>query len=144
MTVCNSDVVEPIVPFSLGVLITNNGYGEATNLQISSAQPEIIDNEKGLLIKFAITGTQLGNDSFSPSLTVNFGDILPKTTKMARWIMTSTLSGVFSNYSATFQNTNPLGEILNKKLLSFPCLIGLTLCSIMQFMQTEKKQNSST
>lgn len=112
MTACNSDVVEPVVPFSLGVLIANNGYGAANNLQMSSAQPEIIDNEKGLLIKFAITGTQLGNDSISPSLTVHFGDILPKTTKMARWIMTSTLSGIFSNYSATFQNTNPLGEIL--------------------------------
>lgn len=98
-----------MVPFSLGILITNNGYGAASNLEITSAQPEIIDNEKGLLITIAIIGTQLGNSNVSPSLTINFGDILPHTTKVARWIMTSTLAGVFSNYSATFTNTNPLG-----------------------------------
>ncbi len=56
---CPSDVVEPTIPFSLGILITNDGYGAARDLKITSGQPEIIDNEKGLLITFKIIGAQV-------------------------------------------------------------------------------------
>jgi hypothetical protein len=42
--------IEPSVPFSLGILVKNQGKGAAKNLHITSAQPKIIDNEKGLLI----------------------------------------------------------------------------------------------
>lgn len=107
---CFIDVVEPSVPFSLGVLVSNKGYGTAQQLRIMSSQPEIIENEKGLLITFKIIGAELGNKPMSTSLTVDFGDILPKTTSMARWIMTSSLPGRFSNFSATFENINPLGK----------------------------------
>ncbi|SHH51441.1 hypothetical protein SAMN02745124_00782 [Desulfofustis glycolicus DSM 9705] len=37
--------VEPSVPFSLGVRITNNGQGTAHALKIDSAQPKIVSNE---------------------------------------------------------------------------------------------------
>jgi hypothetical protein len=40
---------EPIIPFTLAVMVMNTGYGVARALKISSAQPEIIENEKGLL-----------------------------------------------------------------------------------------------
>ncbi|XP_076316874.1 uncharacterized protein LOC143229050 isoform X1 [Tachypleus tridentatus] len=103
-------VVEPAIPFSLGVMISNTGYGPARNLHITSAQPEIIENEKGLLINFQIIGAQLGNQDIIPSLTVNFKDIGPGETKTARWLMTASLKGEFSNYSAVFQNNNPLGD----------------------------------
>ncbi|WAR18315.1 hypothetical protein MAR_000153 [Mya arenaria] len=102
--------VEPIVPFSLAVVIMNQGNGVAQALKITSAQPEIIENEKGLLISFKIIGAQLGNESITPSLTVDFGDIYASETKTARWLMTSTLMGTFYNYSATFENINPLGD----------------------------------
>ena len=103
-------VVEPIVPFTLAVMVMNAGYGVARALKISSAQPEIIENEKGLLITFKIIGSQIGNQPMSPSLTVNFGDIGSFETKTARWLLTSTLKGTFYNYSATFENINPLGD----------------------------------
>ena len=45
------------------------------NFRITSGQPEIIENEKGLLIDFEIIGTQVGAEELNPSLTVNFGDI---------------------------------------------------------------------
>ena len=106
------DVVEPTVPFSLAILITNAGYGSANNLRITSGQPEIIDNEKGLLVSFKIIGAQLGSRPVSRSLTLTFGDIRPQTTAVARWLMTSSLKGTFSNYTATFENTNPLGTTL--------------------------------
>ncbi|KAJ8311800.1 hypothetical protein KUTeg_010655 [Tegillarca granosa] len=104
------NIVEPIVPFSLSVMVANTGYGVARAMKITSAQPEIIENEKGLLISFRIIGAQLGKDPITPSLTVTFGDIDPFETKNARWLLTSTLKGTFYNYSATFENINPLGD----------------------------------
>ncbi|XP_052092546.1 uncharacterized protein LOC127729013 [Mytilus californianus] len=41
-----TDFAEPIVPFSLAVSVMNDGFGTARALRISSAQPEIIENEK--------------------------------------------------------------------------------------------------
>ena len=105
-----TDLREPSVPFALGVAIHNAGYGVAMNLQITSGQPEIIDNDKGLLVTFKIIGTNIGGESVSPSLSVNFGDISPMTTKVARWWMISSLQGEFMNYSASFEYMNPLGD----------------------------------
>ncbi|KAL3847724.1 hypothetical protein ACJMK2_018620 [Sinanodonta woodiana] len=104
------NVIEPSVPFTLAVMVMNSGYGIARALKISSAQPEIIENEKGLMITFKIIGAHLGNSPLAPSLTVNFGDINSLETKTAKWLLTSTLKGTFYNYSATFQNINPLGD----------------------------------
>ena len=105
-----TDEVEPSVPFTLGVAIRNAGYGTANSLQITSGQPEIIENSKGLLINFMIIGANVGSESMSPSLTAAFGDLAPNTTKVARWFIISSLQGEFKNYSATFENINPLGD----------------------------------
>lgn len=105
-----TEKIEPSVPFSLGVGVRNTGYGTAFNLQITSAQPEIIENEKGLLVNFKIIGNTIGNQSFVPSMVVNFGDLASNTTVVARWWMLSSLQGKFMNYSATFENVNPLGD----------------------------------
>ena len=105
-----TDVIEPSVPFTLGVIVKNAGYGTAYNLQIVSSQPEIIDNERGLLINYMIIGANIGGERASPSLTANFGDLAPNTTAVARWFMISSLRGELMSYSATFENRNPLGD----------------------------------
>ena len=105
-----TDEIENSVPFTLGVAVKNVGYGTASSLQITSGQPEIIENEKGLLVNFNIIGAFIGNEMFSPSLTVMFGDLPPDSTVVARWQMVSSLQGEFRNYSATFENINPLGD----------------------------------
>ena len=105
-----TDEVEPSVPFTLGVAVTNSGYGTAYSLKITSGQPEIIENEKGLLVNFMIIGANVGAESISPSLTVILGDLSPNTTVVARWLMISSLQGEFKNYSASFENINPLGD----------------------------------
>ena len=105
-----TDEIEPSVPFTLGVAVKNAGHGTAYSLQITSGQPEIIENEKGLLVNFMIIGAHVGSESISPSLTVMFGDLTPNTTTVARWLMISSLQGEFMNYSATFENINPLGD----------------------------------
>ena len=105
-----TDEIEPTVPFSLGVMIKNEGFGTAYSMKITSSQPEIIENEKGLLISFKMISSMLGNEKITPSLAVDFEDIPPSVTKTARWWMTASLMGKFINYNATFENKNPLGD----------------------------------
>ena len=105
-----TDEKEPSVPFVLGVAIHNAGYGDAMNMRITSGQPEIIDNDRGLLVTFRIIGTSVSSESVTPSLSVDFGDIPATTTKVARWLMISSLQGQFMNYSASFEYMNPLGD----------------------------------
>ena len=105
-----TEEVEPSIPFTLGVIVKNAGYGVANSLTLSSGQPEIIENEKGLLINFMIIGANIGNSSITPSLSLILGDLAPQSTVVVRWFMISSLQGEFRNFSATFQNINPLGD----------------------------------
>ena len=105
-----TQIVEPVIPFTLAIMVMNDGYGVAHALKLTSAQPEIIENTKGLLVAFKILGTEIGNKHMQPSMTVHFGDIEPFETKTARWLLECPLKGTFSNYSATFENVNPLGD----------------------------------
>jgi subtilase family serine protease len=102
--------IEPSIPYSLAVMVQNRGYGIAHDFRITSAQPTIVDNQKGLLVDFKIIGEQVGNQPVSPSLTVDFGDLAPGTIGIGRWLLTSTLQGLFVNYSATFEHVDPLGN----------------------------------
>ncbi|CAF0929384.1 unnamed protein product, partial [Brachionus calyciflorus] len=103
--------IEPSIPFSLGLLLYNKGYGIAKNLQIISFEPKIIENEKGLLIDFKLQKTAyLNNVPIDNSLKLNFGDIQPFQLKHALWKFNSTLKGEFSNLTVSFTNTNPNGD----------------------------------
>jgi hypothetical protein len=62
---------EPIIPFTLAVMVMNTGYGVARALKISSAQPEIIENEKGLPVSFKIIGAYFGTSRSSLLSSVN-------------------------------------------------------------------------
>ena len=101
--------VETPQPFGLGLLVTNTGAGNANNFTITSAQPQIVDNEKGLDVNFEITGSQIENQPASPSLTLDLGEIGAGQTVEADWIMTSSLDGTFSNFTATYQHEDALG-----------------------------------
>ncbi len=101
--------IEPIIPYSLGVLVSNNGYGTAWDLKIESAQPEIVENELGLLIGFKIVGSEVNGEAATPSLLADFGDIAPNSKGTARWLMTSSLSGKFIDFEAEFTHTDELG-----------------------------------
>ena len=103
--------VEPSEPFSLGLLVTNTGHGAANDFSITSAQPKIVENEKGLLVDYRIIGTQVNTLDVSPSLTADLGDIAPGQTAVAQWLMTSTIQGKFIDYSATFEHSDELGGL---------------------------------
>src|SRR6185295_15127359 len=85
-----TDVVEPSIPFSLAVMAENRGRGTAKNFRITSAQPEIVDNEKGLLVDFQIIATEVAGQNLTPSLTVNLGNIGPGQIAIGRWLFNST------------------------------------------------------
>jgi len=101
--------IEPPVPFNLGVRVSNNGFGAARNLKIESAQPRIVENIQGLMIDFAIVGSEVNGREATKSLLADFGDIAPGACGIARWIMTCSLSGKFVEFSAQFSHADELG-----------------------------------
>lgn len=101
--------IEPPVPFSLGMRVSNTGSGTAYNLAIESAQPKIVENEQGLLIDFVITGSEVNGAEATPSLLVDFGDIAPDSAGVARWMMECSLSGEFTEFTAEISHADELG-----------------------------------
>ncbi|MFC7338373.1 CARDB domain-containing protein [Haloferula chungangensis] len=106
-----TDPVEPSIPYSLGVMVENTGAGVARDFSITSNQPKIIENDKGLLIDFQIIGTTVGGEPVTPSLAVNFGNIEPGEVEVAEWLLTSTLQGLFIGYSAEFEHLDDFGGL---------------------------------
>lgn len=104
--------VEPVVPFTLGVRVRNNGFTAAKNLKIDSAQPKIIENNQGLLINFLLTGSYVNDAPAQNTLLIDFGDIAPQSSKMGRWIMETTLAGKFTEFTAKFSHADELGGAL--------------------------------
>lgn len=103
------DIVEPAEPYTLGLILKNTGKGTVYDVNITSSQPQIVENEKGLLVDFKIIGTQVNTEPISPSLTVNLGDIGPAQTSVAQWMMTTSLAGKFIDYQAEFEHVDDLG-----------------------------------
>lgn len=101
--------IEPAVPFSLGVRVKNNGQGMAKAVRIDSAQPRIVDNDQGLLVNFVIDASEVDGQAVPDSLRVNFGDMAPNRSKIARWIMRCTLSGRFVEFTAQYAHSDELG-----------------------------------
>ncbi len=99
----------PSEPAVLGLLVTNVGGGTANNLSITTAQPKVIENAKGLLDDIEIIGTQVGNQQVTPSLTVDLGDIAPGQTADASFLLESALEGEFESFSAVFSHSSDLG-----------------------------------
>ncbi len=108
--------IEPSVPFTLGVRISNRGAGVASHATIESAQPRIIENEQGLLVGFEIVGSFVDDQAAQPSLLIDFGDISSGTSRMGRWNMQTTLSGQFYDFAAEYTHADSLGGALTSLL----------------------------
>lgn len=113
-------IIEPPVPFSLGVRVKNSSAGQARGVRIDSAQPQITEdgNPQGLLIGFNIESTEVNGQMISNSLLAGFGDIQSKTSAVARWIMTCSLSGKFVKFEAQFSHSDELGGQLTSLITS--------------------------
>lgn len=104
------DQQEPIQPFSVALMLSNIGAGVANNVRFASAQPVITRNDRRLLIDFQLTGSQVDCQPITPSLQFSLGDLPPSTTKTARWLMTSTLSGHFEDLRVRMEHIDGLGD----------------------------------
>jgi hypothetical protein len=104
-----TDPIESPIPFTLGVRVNNAGDGPARELQIESAQPEIVDNEQGLPIDFRIIDTRVGREPRANNLTLDFGTINPAAARIGRWRMKTTFSGRFTDFDASFTHADRFG-----------------------------------
>ena len=116
------DIIEPAEEAEFAVLIRNIGYGDAENLKMVTAQPEMVDNEESLFLQFSITSSQLNGQektlAFGKSVTTDFGTLPAKGHAYAQWWMTSSLMGHFIDYNVSYtqltQSSNPNLSLLNE------------------------------
>lgn len=97
-----TETVEPMIPSEFALIVNNKGYGDAENMSLTTHQPEIIDNQKGLAISFELISTQLNggdkNLSLGGSMTSDFGTIPAHSQAYAQWWLQSSLLGHFIEY----------------------------------------------
>lgn len=106
-----TEKVEPMVPAEMSLLIKNEGYGTAKNVQVQSMQPEIIENKKGLLIDFEMVGSRMNNQPKQLGLlNIDFGSIAPQKAMVGQWWFTSTLLGHFVKYDIKVKHLNSYGN----------------------------------
>jgi len=105
------NIVETPIPFTLGVLVKNVGYGQANKVTIDSEQPKIVENLGGLLIVPKLLGARISDTPLSgtPSLKLDLGDIPPSDCKKGAWDMITTLSGEFFEFNARYSHADELG-----------------------------------
>lgn len=109
------DIVEPMVPAEFSLLIRNVGAGDGTNINMVTNQPEVVANEKGLLIDFNLIGQQLNGGDFGSvalgkSAVTKFGDISAGKTAYAQWWFTSSLLGHFTEYDVQATHVTSYGN----------------------------------
>ena len=94
--------LEPSEEAEFSLLINNLGYGDATNVRMTTNQPEIVDNEKGLKVKFELMSSQLNGQektlALGGSVSTDFGTIPAHSTSYAQWWIKSSLLGHFTDY----------------------------------------------
>lgn len=105
-----TEAIEPSEEAEFSLLINNHGFGDATNVRVMTEQPRIIENDKGLLVDFELTGSQLNGAektlALGSGVTVDFGRIPGKSTSYAQWWFKSSLLGHFTNYDVEATHIN--------------------------------------
>ena len=109
-----TEAIEPCEEAEFSLLINNVGYGDANNVRMTTNQPEIIDNEKGLLIDFEIMSAQLNGQekvlALGGSVDTDFGNIPAQSTLYAQWWLRSSLLGHFTEYNVEATHVTSYGN----------------------------------
>lgn len=113
---------EPVVDGEFALLISNVGKGDARNVMLTTEQPEITDNEKGLKIDFEIVSSSINGGEKTPALggatASDFGTIEAGSTAYAQWMLRSSLLGHFTRYKVEVTHLtghgNPDLSLLNR------------------------------
>lgn len=103
-----TDVKEEAEEAEFAVLISNVGYGDANNVKMITANPEIVDNKDGVLLQYSITSSQLNGQpkslAIGRTVTTDIGTIPSKGHAYIQWWLTSSLLGHFKDYSASYRH----------------------------------------
>lgn len=106
--------VEPMEPAEFALIINNKGYGDASNVNLITQQPQIVDNEKGLLIDFELLSSQLNGNAkemaLGRSIGTNFGTIPAQSQSYAQWWLQSSLLGHFTSYDVNATHVTSYGN----------------------------------
>ncbi|EDQ84772.1 uncharacterized protein MONBRDRAFT_39125 [Monosiga brevicollis MX1] len=107
-----TDVKEAAQPATLAVVVHNHGNGTAIGLSVSSQQPQITENEKGLLVGFELQSTSLNGVPVTPPQLedVDVGSLAPDTSKVVAWEVMTTLQGRFTKFEVDMKYSNVLGK----------------------------------
>jgi hypothetical protein len=92
-----------------GFKTTKKGLGYARAFRVESVQPEIVNNDLGLVIGIQIDDRTINGQPATESLSVDLDDITPKSAGAARWIMCCSLTGRFIDYKTELTRAHELG-----------------------------------
>ncbi|MBO7684489.1 MAG: carboxypeptidase regulatory-like domain-containing protein [Kiritimatiellae bacterium] len=111
------DIVEASMPAELAVLVRNEGYGDAKDVKIESVQPEVVENEKGLMVDFRLSDYTLDAAALNGATAglglsdVSLGTVAARTSSVAQWWLTSTIQGHFTGMRASVTHLNSQGIV---------------------------------
>lgn len=109
-----TEAIEPCEEAEFSLLINNTGYGDATDVRMYTEQPQIIENEKGLLIDFELMSSQLNGGektlALGGTVATDFGTIPAKSTAYAQWWIRSSLLGHFTDYNIEATHVTSYGN----------------------------------
>ena len=104
-------IIEPTEPAEIAMMISNVGAGNANNVLLQSVQPQIVENQNGLLINFNIVETVMNGEIRSMGLTdIPFGTIESHTAGIAEWYFTSTLMARINHSTPRVVHNNSYGN----------------------------------
>jgi len=106
--------VEASIPAEFALLVHNAGFGKADNLRMTTRQPEIVENSKGLALDFRIIGTSLNgvpaNVAIGEKIPTEFGTIEAGKSAYAQWWLQSSLLGHFTSYDVKATQLSAYGS----------------------------------
>lgn len=108
------DVVEQREGAEFALVINNTGSGDARNVRLVTRQPQIVDNEKGILLETEFVSSQLNGSerhmALGGSMASDFGDIPSGTSAYAQWWFESSIAGHFIDYDVEATHVTSYGN----------------------------------
>ena len=109
-----TEEIEPAEDAEMALVIHNKGYGDARNVKLITQQPQIVDNEKGLLLDFSIVSSQMNGGekalSFGGEIPMEIGTICTSESSYLQWWLRSSLLGHFTDYDVDYVHLTSHGN----------------------------------
>lgn len=108
------DIVESSERAEFALVIRNSGEGDAKKVRLATQQPQIISNEKGIILETSFCSSQLNGETsnlpIGESIGTDFGDIPSNKSVYAQWWFESSLAGHFTKYEINSTHVTSYGN----------------------------------